>query len=243
MARVLNEKEFAARRNEILDVAQQLIYTRGCDQMSIQDILDALKISKGAFYHYFASKPDLLEALVERMTNEVLAVVDPIAADPQLNALEKLQRYFNTAARWKTTHKALLLGLLRSWYADDNLILRQKVTRRGFERIQPLVTQMIGQGVDEGVFTTPYPQHAAGLIIALMITLGDNITQLILGASSGQDGAGPDALVQEIETLVGAYSDAFERILGSQPGSLKIVEIDLLKEWLISPDGDPSKGA
>ena len=53
MPRVVKEEDYAARRNEILDVARQLVYTKGYEQMSIQDILDALKISKGAFYHYF----------------------------------------------------------------------------------------------------------------------------------------------------------------------------------------------
>jgi len=53
MPRVIKEEDYAARRNGILDAARQLVYTKGYEQMSIQDILDALKISKGAFYHYF----------------------------------------------------------------------------------------------------------------------------------------------------------------------------------------------
>ena len=61
MARSVNEKEYAVKRNEILDVAQRFVYTRGYEQMSIQDILDELHISKGAFYHYFDSKQALLE--------------------------------------------------------------------------------------------------------------------------------------------------------------------------------------
>lgn len=56
MPRVVKEEDYAARRNEILDVARRLVYTKGYEQMSIQDILDALKISKGAFYHYFDSE-------------------------------------------------------------------------------------------------------------------------------------------------------------------------------------------
>ncbi|HXZ05870.1 MAG TPA: TetR family transcriptional regulator, partial [Ktedonobacteraceae bacterium] len=47
MARIVKEKEFAGKRNEILDVAQRLIYTRGYEQMTVQDILEELEISKG----------------------------------------------------------------------------------------------------------------------------------------------------------------------------------------------------
>ena len=49
-------KEPSERRNDILDAARRLIYTKGYEQMTIQDILDELGISKGAFYHYFDSK-------------------------------------------------------------------------------------------------------------------------------------------------------------------------------------------
>lgn len=43
MPRVVKEEDYAARRKEILDVAQQLVYTKGYEQMSVQNILDALE--------------------------------------------------------------------------------------------------------------------------------------------------------------------------------------------------------
>ena len=56
MARILKQDQYDARRNEILDMARHLIYTLGYDQMTIHDLLQELHISKGALYHYFASK-------------------------------------------------------------------------------------------------------------------------------------------------------------------------------------------
>ena len=55
MSRIVKEEEYTLRRNDILDTARRLVYTKGYEQMTIQDILDALQISKGAFYHYFDS--------------------------------------------------------------------------------------------------------------------------------------------------------------------------------------------
>src|SRR6266496_2190143 len=118
MARTVNEKEYALKRNQILDVTQRLVYTKGYEQMAIQDILDELQISKGAFYHYFDSKPALLEALIERMQQEALRLLNPIVEDPHLPALEKLQRFFDTAVQWKTARKALMIELTRVGYAD-----------------------------------------------------------------------------------------------------------------------------
>src|SRR5262245_8221715 len=127
MARTVNEAEYALKRNQILDVTQRLIYTKGYEQMAIQDILDELKISKGAFYHYFDSKPALLETLVERVGQEVLQLLTPIVQDPHLSALEKLQRYIDTGVRWKTARKTLLIEVMRGWYVDHNAIVRQKM--------------------------------------------------------------------------------------------------------------------
>ena len=77
MPRVL--KEPLERRNDILDATQHLIISKGYERMTIQDVMDRLQISKGAFYHYFGSKQALLDALIERITAEVIKVSRPIA--------------------------------------------------------------------------------------------------------------------------------------------------------------------
>ena len=64
MARTVKAEAVAAKRKEILDAAQRLVFTKGYEQMSVQDILDEIRISSGAFHHYFDSRRALLEALV-----------------------------------------------------------------------------------------------------------------------------------------------------------------------------------
>src|SRR5215472_6023164 len=150
MARVV--KEHAVRRNEILDVAQQFVYTKGYEQMTIQDILDNLQISKGAFYHYFDSKQALLEALIERMGDQIEQLVLPIVHDPALPAFDKLQRVFDMLNRWKTARKEFLLALLRVWYADDNALVRQKLRVVRVKWVAPWFSTIIRQGIEEGVF-------------------------------------------------------------------------------------------
>src|SRR5437763_4687623 len=120
-------KAHAVRRNEILDVAGRLIYTKGYEQMTIQDILDGLQISKGAFYHYFGSKQELLEAVLARIMDVVEQLLLTIVHDPHLSTLEKFQRFCATLARWKTSQSTLPLALLRVWDKDDNAIVREKV--------------------------------------------------------------------------------------------------------------------
>ncbi len=227
MARIV--KEHAVRRNEILDVAQRLVDTKGYEQMTIQDILDGLQISKGAFYHYFDSKQALLEAIIERMVEEVEQLILPIVHDPLLPALEKFQRFFATVNRYKITQKAFFLELLRVWYADDNAIVRQKLRAAGVKLVTPWLSVFIRQGIQEGVLTTSYPDQVGEVVLSLVIDLGDTLGVLLLSFEPESD----DML--RIERIVAAYTDAVERVLGAPRDSLQLVDAQTLKEWFVSP--------
>jgi AcrR family transcriptional regulator len=226
MTRILKEQKYAVRRNEILDAAQRLVYTKGYEHMTIQDILDDLQRSKGAFYHYFDSKTALLEALTERMMQEAEQIITPIIADPHLSALEKFQRYFDTVARWKTAQKTLLLALLRVWYTDDNAIVRQKVTSSGLKRITPLLTAIIYQGAQEGVFMTPHPDQVCEVAFSIMLGLGDSLAEALLAQKSEKD------TLQAMQNTVAAYTDALERVLVAPSGCLQLIDDQMLKEWV-----------
>ena len=223
MSRIV--KEYPIRRNEILDAARTLVYTKGYEQMTIQDILDALQISKGAFYHYFQSKQDLLDALVERIMDEVEVFLNPIIEDPTLSAIEKMTLYFNNATRWKTTQKAFMLALLRIWYTDENAIFRQKMQVFGNQRVGPLLTKVVHQGNQEGVFNCPYPNHFSEILISLMQGVGEAFAVEILAETPRPGG------FDRIKITLEAYSTAIERILGAPAGSFNMMDDQLLQEW------------
>ena len=226
MARVI--KEYAVRRNEILDVAQKLVQSKGYEQMTIQDILDAVQLSKGAFYHYFTSKQQLLEALLERMQEKIEPLVRSIVDDPNLSALEKLQRIFIMLAQWKSTRKEFLLALLRVWYADDNALIRQKTRAMAIKRIAPQIQVIVQQGIQEGSLTTTYPEQVGELILNLIQDLGEALAGLYLAFDPAHD----DML--RIEQTAAAYTDALERVLGAPSASLLIVDAQTLREWTVS---------
>lgn len=229
MPRIVKEEDYAARRNDILNVARTLVYTKGYEQMSIQDILDALKISKGAFYHYFDSKQALLDGLIERILDDAEQVLRPIVEAKDLSAIEKLRRYFDTAGRWKVSQKSFMLDLFRVWHADANAIMRQKQEAASIKRIAPMLAEIVRQGMNEGVFSTKYPDQFANMFVGLSHGFEDKLVELLL-----TDHPPPDAL-QRLEALIDAYSDSMERILGAPPGSLPLGDINVLKEWLDIP--------
>src|SRR5258708_30107264 len=125
MARTVNPTLHTVRRDAFLDVAQRLVETKGYEAMSIQDVLDALEVSKGAFYHYFDSKQALLEAVVDRFADGGMAALAPILSDPRLPAINQLERLFRGLSGWKAERKELVLALMEGWNSDRNAIVRE----------------------------------------------------------------------------------------------------------------------
>ncbi len=225
MPRIIKEDEYAIRRNQIIDTTLKLVYTKGYGQITIQDILDDLHISKGAFYHYFDSKMSVLEALVERMISDMEPHLRLIVNDTSSSALEKLQRYYETAVRWKTEQKEIIFELIRIWYADENIIVRQKLTAKSLARITPLLTEIIQQGVDEGVFNTAYPEFISQVNLYLLQGLSDAFVELLFAPK-----VDPAALQKSI-ALFAAYNDALVRILGAPKNSIQLMDQDTLADW------------
>lgn len=226
MARPLNEQEHAAKRQKILAAAQRFIYTKGFERLTIQELIKELGISKGAFFHYFSSKSDLLEAIIDQMTAEILNHLNAIVADATLNAQQKLEKYFQAALRWKTERREFLIAILRAWHLDENAVVRQKVFAKGVEQLTPILTQLIEQGNQEGCWKVSQAAAVARMSIYLLQGLSDTLAQQLLAPAPTLDRLW-------LEDTLRAYTEAMERLLGMQPGCLTLLDPDALALWFL----------
>jgi AcrR family transcriptional regulator len=214
MTRSVKPLEYAEKRNAILDVAARYITTKGYEQMTTQDILEALQISRGAFYHYFESKQALLMALVERIGEQAEQLVLPIVSSREMLAQDKLLRVFAVLNQHKQENLDLIFPFMRIWYADENALFRQKLYLARVKRFAPWLAQIIREGAAEGMFTTTYPDQAARTILSLLEDLGYATVELLLV----EEGEHPD--IPQLVQLGEATADALERVLGMKPGCL-----------------------
>ncbi|QBD77354.1 TetR/AcrR family transcriptional regulator [Ktedonosporobacter rubrisoli] len=237
MARTVKEQDYAAKRNEILDAAQRLIATKGYEQMTIQDLLDALRMSKGALYHYFDSKQAVLEGLIDLLLERVEQRFLPVLQDSTLSALDKLQHFFTTLVEWKTEQRPMTLTLLRVWYLDENAIFRQKLREMRVKRFAPRLAVILHQGLQEGSMTLSYPDQTGRVILSLVEDLSDTLARWLLSKEATQD----DSLL--IEEVVAASTEAVERVLGVPSHSLSLVDAQALSVWMIPSENNPSTGS
>ena len=225
MARTLDVAVHTVRRDTFVEAAQRLIVTEGYDRMSVQDVLDEVDASRGAFYHYFDSKGALLDAVVERMVDQATTRVEPIVTDSSLTATARLSGIFTGIADWKGEQADLILGLLDAWLADENAIVREKVRRHILDRLTPLLTTILRDGRKNGEFSVSAPEETARVVISLVLGANETASRLYVGRRAGT------IEIDEVVRVLGAFAEALERIVGAEPGSLPIADEALIRHW------------
>jgi AcrR family transcriptional regulator len=225
MARTVNATLHTVRRDAFLDVAQRLIQTKGYEAMSVQDLLDELEASKGAFYHYFDSKQVLLEEVVERFAEVGLAGVRPILEDPDLPALRKLEQVFGEIARFKAEQKDLVLAIIEVWKSDGNALVREKLRRLSAKLMAPLLSAVVKQGIDEGTFKVESPEQTTRVLVALMQGFQEIAMDDFVARQAGT------ITFEHVQRSLASFTEAFERILGIPKGSVKLTDEATLRFW------------
>ncbi|GHO46227.1 TetR/AcrR family transcriptional regulator [Ktedonospora formicarum] len=230
MARTVKPEAVAAKRKEILDAFQRLLFTKGYEQMSIQDVLKEINISSGAFHHYFASRGALLDAFIERIRIETEKPILPIIQDPHLNAIEKFQRFFDAFDQLRRDRIDDVISLGRVWYSDTNAIVRLRVEEAIFQQRTPLVAEIVRQGVQEGTFNSIDPDNTGKVILSLLQGMGTIHARLMLAL--GQPHSDDQPIVDEIIAIYEAYMGAIERTLGAPARSLTRIDTETINFWV-----------
>ncbi len=225
MARTVNPEARAVRRDAFIQSGLRLIQTKGYELMSVQDVLDDLHASRGAFYHYFPSKRALLEAVVDHVVVTALGTVAPITAEPGMSAISKLKGIFTGIAGWKEDRRPLMLALLRVWHSDDNVLTRDKLRGRLMASLVPMLAEIVAQGVAEGTMSAGSPDGAARALVSLLLGAQEAAVELFL---AGREDEVPFRAVLEVAA---GYTEAMERVLGLPPGSLNLFSEKRVRPW------------
>ena len=224
MARI--SKEYHERKNELLNVAQELFFTKGYKQTSVDTIIKKVGVSKGTFYYYFKSKEDLMNKLVKGMTNQILIEVKKITERTDLDALVKLNKAYITTRNVKLDNMDLVKLYLKVLYKDENIMLRHKIYMSNVDLLVPEFAKIIQQGVEEKVFNTPFPRKAARLIFEVAQILSDSSSKLLLEIDENPE------IIEKLKKEIDIYEDGIERIIGAKKGSINVVDRSMLKNLL-----------
>ena len=82
------------KKDQILDTSLQLFMKKGFDATSISDILSQLDIARGTLYYHFESKEAIMDAIIERLLNQVLEKIEKLMTNDSLSQAEKFMGFF-----------------------------------------------------------------------------------------------------------------------------------------------------
>ena len=149
--------------NLILGVAFRLFMEKGYEHTSIQDIINNLGgLSKGAIYHHFKSKEDILVAVIDRMTAESNQMLADIRDSSGLSGEEKLKKIFRESISRSVQND--IFTVAPDFHDNPKLLfslLHDTIDNAAPNYILPIIRQ----GISDGSIKTDYPEQLAELIL------------------------------------------------------------------------------
>ncbi len=162
MARTVKKAD--ERREEIIKAARELFHSKEYDKATMQELMKTLKIAKGTIYHYFSSKEDLLEAVVEDLIDEELKKKEALIEDCRHRKLDAVQtiRMLATKDRMAEENEQILDML----HQPGNIIVHARQLGRYLTKLAPIYAAVIEEGCEQGLFKTDYPLECAEFLLA-----------------------------------------------------------------------------
>ncbi len=144
----------------ILDVSQRLFLEKGYENTTIQDIVDELGgLTKGAVYHHFKSKEEIMDAVGDRMffSNNPF---EAVRGRTDLNGLQKLRE----AVRLNQSDKERVRLTAQSIPIAKSPRLLQEMIISNRKVLTPYFLELIEEGNRDGSMHTAYPREIAELL-------------------------------------------------------------------------------
>ena len=149
--------------NLILDVAFRLFMEKGYEHTSIQDIINHLGgLSKGAIYHHFKSKEDILVAVTDRVAAESNQMLAVIRDRSDLSGKEKLKTIFKESISRPVQND--IFTVAPDFHNNPKLLfslLHDTIDNAAPNYILPIMKQ----GMTDGSIEAEYPEQLAELIL------------------------------------------------------------------------------
>jgi AcrR family transcriptional regulator len=148
--------------NEILERAAALFAERGFAATNLQDVADALDMSRTALYHYIGGKDELLATLVHGLTDDTAESLERLAADQSLDPLTKMTKALHGMVLARANNPARIRLLLGSEGSlKEPLATEFREARR---RSLDGMSRIVEEGVRAGAFR-PVESHVAAFAL------------------------------------------------------------------------------
>lgn len=191
-------KKGERRKQDLLQIAYGMFVSRGYENTSVDEIIEAAGIAKGTYYYYFQSKEQMLEEVIGMMLEaEARKVEAVLRADlPVPEKIVGIIASIQPEQQERTIDEAL--------HRPENLLMHDKIRKRLFDLIVPILSRAAEDGVREGLFDCDH--------------IPERIRMILILSSDLFDGHNPYT-----PAVIDVFIDATEKILGAKPGTMGFI--------------------
>lgn len=152
-------------KNLIIDTAARLFTEQGYEHTSIQNIIDNLGgLSKGAIYHHFSSKDEIMMAVAEKLYSGSEVELKKICSRTDLNGKERLREIFKASINSPSQKE--VFGSAPDMMKNPQLLviyMQDTVQKESPEIVQ----KILEEGIKDGSIQTEYPKQLAEVIMLI----------------------------------------------------------------------------
>ena len=200
-------KEAEERKEEILDAAEKLFAAKGFDNTSTGDILDAVGIARGTLYYHFKSKEEILDGVIGRITSRLIENAGEIVRKKELPVLERLTK----AILSLNVESEIGYEIMEQVHRPQNALMHQKMQTTLLAGINPILTELVKEGIEQGICDTQYPESVVEMTILYANTAFDTLN--IAGLSAEQRERKIDGFIYNMERLMGMEKGSLQEAI------------------------------
>lgn len=190
-------KKGERRKKELLNIAYEMFNTRGYENTSVDEIIEKAEIAKGTYYYYFESKEQMLEEVIDMMIESETEKAEKIIKMD----IPVPQKIVGIISSMKPTEAEQ--PIKNALFKSENILMHHKVRQKLIKVITPILSEVIKEGVDEGVFEC------------------DNIPERVKMLLIISDGTFNEGTFREEDISV--FIDMTEKLLGAEEGTMGFI--------------------
>ena len=185
-------KKGERRKQELLKTAYEMFITKGYENTSVDDIINAAGIAKGTYYYYFETKEAMLEDVIGMMIEAEAEAAARVLEAP----IPIPQKVVGIIASFRLEENEQ--PIVDTINRPENVLMHNKLNRRIIDVVVPLLSEVIEEGVNEGIFDCDNIPERVRMILIVSNTLFEDtdfterdidvfidLTEKLLGAKKG----------------------------------------------------------
>lgn len=190
-------KKGERRKQGLLRTAYEMFITRGYENTSVDDIINAAGIAKGTYYYYFETKEAMLEEVIGMMIESEAEAAAKVLEAP----IPTPQKVVGIIASFRLEESEQ--PIVDTINRPENVLMHNKLNRRIIDVVVPLLSKVIEEGVNEGIFDCDNIAERVRMILIISNTLFEDA----------------DFTERDIDVFI----DLTEKLLGARKGTMDFI--------------------